>query len=110
MPELDAMLRMLYASQDADPELLALLGVNGTGDEDALTFDEFLVVSKWRFFARWYLFATPCSWGRIMVCSRLPTVIADNRLPPATPIFPCLQLVLQPRNVIFSRTSSGRQL
>ena len=44
MAELDAMLRMLYGSVDADPEVLGMLAVNGSGDEDALTFDEFLQV------------------------------------------------------------------
>lgn len=47
MAELDAMLRMLYGSQDADPELLKLLAINGSGDDDALTFDEFLQVCWW---------------------------------------------------------------
>ncbi|CAN0163265.1 unnamed protein product, partial [Ectocarpus sp. 13 AM-2016] len=42
MAELDAMVRMLYGSPDADPDLLKSLAVNGSGDEDALTFDEFL--------------------------------------------------------------------
>ncbi|CAM9895609.1 unnamed protein product [Ectocarpus sp. 4 AP-2014] len=42
MAELDAMVRMLYGSPDADPDLLKALAVNGSGDEDALTFDEFL--------------------------------------------------------------------
>lgn len=46
MPELDAMLRMLYASEDADPKLLMLLGVNGSSDENALTFQEFLAVRR----------------------------------------------------------------
>ena len=41
MAELDAMLRMLYASREADPDLLQLLAINGSGDEDTLTFDEF---------------------------------------------------------------------
>lgn len=44
MAELDAMLRMLYGSTDADPEVLKVLAVNGSEDEDALTFDEFLQV------------------------------------------------------------------
>lgn len=46
MPEFDAMLRMLYASQDADPDLVRLLAVNGSGDADELSFEEFLAVSK----------------------------------------------------------------
>lgn len=44
MAELDAMLRMLYGTPDADPEVLRLLAVNGSGDEDALTLDEFVQV------------------------------------------------------------------
>lgn len=44
MAELDAMIRMLYGSADADPEVLRLLAVNGSADEDALTFNEFLQV------------------------------------------------------------------
>eukprot|EP00752_Nemacystus_decipiens_P002610 g2443.t1 len=46
MAELDAMIRMLYGTADADPEVVRLLAVNGSGDEDALTFDEFLQVVK----------------------------------------------------------------
>ncbi|CAM9446134.1 unnamed protein product, partial [Ascophyllum nodosum] len=46
MAELDAMLRMLYASREADPDLLQLLAINGSGDEDTLTFDEFLQAVK----------------------------------------------------------------
>lgn len=46
MPEFDAMLRMLYASQDADPNLVKLLAVNGSGDEDELSFQEFLAVRQ----------------------------------------------------------------
>ncbi|CAM9217683.1 unnamed protein product [Hapterophycus canaliculatus] len=42
MAELDAMIRMLHGSPDADPDLLKLLAVNGSADEDALTFEEFL--------------------------------------------------------------------
>lgn len=45
MAELDAMLRMLYGTPDADPEVLKLLAVNGSGDEDALTFEEFVQVT-----------------------------------------------------------------
>lgn len=45
MPEFDAMLRMLYASQDADLNLVKLLAVNGSDDEDELSFDEFVAVS-----------------------------------------------------------------
>lgn len=44
MAELDAMIRMLYGSAEAEAEVLRLLAVNGSGDEDALTFDEFLQV------------------------------------------------------------------
>lgn len=44
MPELDAMLRMLSGSEEADRELLKLLGVNGSGDEDAMAFEELLAV------------------------------------------------------------------
>lgn len=44
MAELDAMLRMLHGSTEADPDLLRILAVNGSNDEDALTFDEFLKV------------------------------------------------------------------
>lgn len=44
MAELDAMIRMLYGSAEADPEVVQLLAVNGSGDEDALTFEEFLQV------------------------------------------------------------------
>lgn len=44
MAELDAMLRMLYGSLEADSDLLKMLAINGNGDEDALTFDEFCEV------------------------------------------------------------------
>lgn len=44
MAELDAMIRMLYGSAEADPGVLRLLAVNGDGDNDSLTFDEFLQV------------------------------------------------------------------
>lgn len=44
MAELDAMIRMLHGSPDADPELLRMLAVNGSADEDALAFEEFLQV------------------------------------------------------------------
>lgn len=44
MAELDAMLRMLYGSKEADPDLLKLLAIHGSDDEDALTFAEFLQV------------------------------------------------------------------
>lgn len=47
MAELDAMIRMLYGSAEADPEVLRLLAVNGSGDDDALTFKEFLEVRCW---------------------------------------------------------------
>lgn len=46
MAELDAMLRMLHGSPEADAELLRLLAVHGSEDEDALTFDEFLQVGS----------------------------------------------------------------
>eukprot|EP00904_Undaria_pinnatifida_P011356 jgi/Undpi1/7350/HiC_scaffold_22.g09823.m1 len=46
MAELDAMLRMLYGSPEADPDLLKLLAINGEGDEDALSFDEFAQVVR----------------------------------------------------------------
>eukprot|EP00903_Cladosiphon_okamuranus_P019985 g18360.t1 len=46
MAELDAMIRMLYGSAEADPDVLRLLAVNGSGDDDALTFDEFLQAVK----------------------------------------------------------------
>ncbi|CAM9561049.1 unnamed protein product, partial [Sphacelaria rigidula] len=44
MPEFDAMIRMLYATEDADPDLVRLLAINGSGDEDELSFQEFLGV------------------------------------------------------------------
>ena len=44
MAELDAMLRMLYGSPEADPDLVKIFAINGDGDEDALSFDEFAQV------------------------------------------------------------------
>lgn len=46
MPELDALLRMLYASEKANPALLTLLGIHGSGDQDLLSYGEFLEVSR----------------------------------------------------------------
>ncbi|CAM9426212.1 unnamed protein product, partial [Pylaiella littoralis] len=46
MAELDSMLRMLYGTPDADPEVLKALAINGAEDEDALTFDEFVQAVK----------------------------------------------------------------
>lgn len=46
MAELDAMLRMLYGSPEADPDLLQIFAINGDGDEDALAFDEFAQVGR----------------------------------------------------------------
>lgn len=60
MAELDAMVRMLYGSPDADPDLMKTLAVNGSGDEDALTFDEFLQVPGGPgFLSRFTRFDTP---------------------------------------------------
>lgn len=46
MAELDAMLRMLYGSPEADPDLLRFFAINGDGDEDCLAFDEFAQVGR----------------------------------------------------------------
>ena len=46
MAELDAMLRMLYGSPEADPDLLRFFAINGDGDEDSLAFDEFAQVGR----------------------------------------------------------------
>lgn len=59
MAELDAMVRMLYGSPDADPDLMKALAVNGSGDEDSLTFEEFLQVLRGFFFLRFTRFDTP---------------------------------------------------
>lgn len=64
MAELDAMLRMLYGSPDADPGLLELLAVNGSDDGDVLTFDDFLQVCRCFFAVRLTLLLSlllPCS-------------------------------------------------
>lgn len=46
MAELDAMLRMLYDSPEANPDLLQIFAIHGDGDEDALAFDEFAQVGR----------------------------------------------------------------
>jgi hypothetical protein len=46
MPDYDAMLRMLYNTDTADPAVLTLLAINGSSDESTVTYTEFVQLAE----------------------------------------------------------------
>jgi hypothetical protein len=46
MPDYDAMLRMLYNTDTADPAVLALLAINGSSDESTVSYTEFVQLAE----------------------------------------------------------------